>query len=101
MGMVPKETVSRPRGMHVFRIAALTGAVFAACLLSGCGIHDPSARRCGTEVGDPDEPVALVGCVEHGDNQPAVAARVIAWPSQDGSGPASLVSGTLDSESTL
>lgn len=99
--MVPKESVSRPSGTRVFRTAAFAVAVFAAFLLAGCGIHDPSARRCGTEVPDPNDPVALVGCVEHGDNQPAVAARVIAWPSQDGGGPASLVSETLDSESTL
>lgn len=99
--MVPEESVSRPRGMSIFRTAALAGAVLAAFIFNGCGIHDSSGRRCGTEVGDPDEPVALVGCVEHGDNQPAVAARVIAWPHQDGGGSASLVSETLDSESTL
>lgn len=72
--MVPKESVSRPRGMNIFG-----AAVFAAFLLTGCGIHDPSVRRCGTEVPDPDDKeVSLVGCVEHADLQPAAYTRVIA-----------------------
>jgi hypothetical protein len=63
--------------MHVFLTATL--AVFAAFLLTGCGIHDPSARRCGTEVPDPeDKEVSLVGCVEHADLQPAAYVRVTA-----------------------
>jgi hypothetical protein len=67
--------------MSFFRIAAGAAACLWLCFLLGCGL-EPSSRRCGTEVPDPeDKDLTVAGCVEGLDQQPAVAARVIAWPS--------------------
>jgi hypothetical protein len=67
--------------MSFSRIAAGALAGLWLCSLLGCGL-EPASRRCGTEVPDPeDKDLTVAGCVEGPDQQPAVAARVIALPS--------------------
>jgi hypothetical protein len=72
-GAKPKGTALRGgRGPAAFFALALL-----SLWVSGCS--DQPYKNCGTQITDPDDPLA--GCVELENGQPAVAVRVVAVPS--------------------